>query len=41
LDRGSFATRAFGADDNDSPTPYVEHSPQTLSFVWVTLTEHK
>jgi hypothetical protein len=33
--------RVFGAPGNDTLTPYVEHSPQTLFFVWVTLTEHK
>ena len=35
---------AFGADDDDSGTPYVdyaEHRAKTLFFVWVTLTEHK
>ena len=35
---------AFGADESDSATPYVEdveQRAQTLFFVWVTLTEHK
>jgi hypothetical protein len=37
-----FARRqAFGLDDIDSPTHYVEHAAKTLFLVWVTLTEHK
>ena len=37
-----FARRqAFGLDDIDSRTPYVEHLAKMLFSVWVTLTEHK
>jgi hypothetical protein len=37
-----FARRqAFGLDDIDSPTHYVEHAAKTLFLVWVTLAEHK
>ena len=37
-----FAQRqAFGLDDIDSRTHYVEHAEKTLFLVWVTLTEHK
>ena len=35
---------AFGVDDDDSGTPYVNYAEQrakTLFFVWVSLTEHK
>jgi len=35
---------AFGVDDDDSGTPYVNYAEQrakTLFFVWVRLTEHK
>jgi hypothetical protein len=32
---------AFGADDIDSRTHYVEHPAKTLFSVWVTLTEQK
>src|ERR1017187_3163877 len=37
-----FARRqAFGLDDIDSSTHYVEHAAKTLFLMWVTLTEHK
>ena len=35
---------AFGVDDDDSGTPYVNYAEQrakTLFFVWVSLTEHQ
>ena len=35
---------AFGVDDDDGCTPYVNYAEQrakTLFFVWVSLTEHK
>jgi len=35
---------AFGVDDDDNGTPYVNYAEQrakTLFFVWVSLTEHK
>jgi hypothetical protein len=32
---------AFGADDIDSRTHYVEHPAKILFLVWVTLSEHK
>jgi hypothetical protein len=35
---------AFGVDDDDGDTPYVNYAEQrakTLFFVWVSLTEHK
>jgi hypothetical protein len=33
--------QAFGLDDIDSPTHYVEHLAKTLFLVWVTFGEHK